>query len=100
MSVGTICTIIGTSISIIGIVVGYFKTTAKKIKAIQLGIQAMLRAQLISMWEEYSRKGYAPIYVRDNFENVYKNYHALGANGVMDDVHKKFLKLPTDKQSE
>lgn len=31
---------------------------------------------------------------RDDFENCWVQYHALGANGVMDDIHQKFLALP------
>lgn len=58
------------------------------------GIQALLRAQLISDWNKYSELGYAPIYARENFENVYTQYHNLGANGVMDDIRNKFLALP------
>ena len=65
-----------------------------QIKAVKRGVQALLRAQLISEWNYYSEKGYAPIYARENFENVYLQYHSLGANGVMDDLRKKFLDLP------
>lgn len=45
---------------------------------------------------KYSEKGFAPVYARDNFENCWKQYHSLGANGVMDDLHEKFLDLPTE----
>lgn len=37
-------------------------------KALKAGIQALLRAQMISDFNKYSEKGYAPIYARDNFE--------------------------------
>lgn len=70
-----------------------------QIKAVKRGVQALLRAQLISEWNYYSEKGYAPIYARENFENVYLQYHSLGANGVMDDLRKKFLDLP-DKPTQ
>lgn len=63
-------------------------------------IQALLRAQMISDFNKYSEKGYAPIYARDNFENCWKQYHSLGVNGVMDDLHRKFLELPTDPPEE
>lgn len=65
-------------------------------KALKAGIQALLRAQMISDFNKYSEKGYAPIYARDNFENCWKQYHSLGVNGVMDDLHRKFLELPAD----
>lgn len=67
--------------------------TYRQIKAVKMGIQALLRAQLISEWNHYSEKGYAPLYARENFENVWKQYHNLGANGVMDDLRAKFLAL-------
>ena len=47
-------------------------------KALKAGIQALLRAQMISDFNKYSEKGYAPIYARDNFENCWKQYHSLG----------------------
>lgn len=64
--------------------------------ALKNGIQALLRAELIKSWEKWSERGYAPIYARENFENCWLQYHALGANGVMDDIHSKFLQLPTN----
>lgn len=67
---------------------------AKQTIGMRKGIQALLRAQLISDWNKYSELGYAPIYARENFENVYTQYHNLGANGVMDDIRNKFLALP------
>ena len=64
--------------------------------ALESGIQALLRAQMISDFNKYSELGYAPIYARENFENCWRQYHALGANGVMDDLRAKFLALPTE----
>lgn len=64
-------------------------------QAVKLGIQALLRSQMIADYNRYSDLGYAPIYARENFENCWKQYHALGVNGVMDDLHTKFLMLPT-----
>lgn len=63
--------------------------------ALKMGLQAMLRAQMINDYNYWSEKGYAPVYARQNFENLWEQYHALGANGVMNDIHEKFLDLPT-----
>ena len=68
----------------------------KELAAIKLGLQALLRAQLIDDYNKWSERGYAPIYARQNFENCWTQYHSLGANGVMDDIHAKFLELPTE----
>lgn len=64
-------------------------------RALREGIQALLRAQMIDDYNKWSERGRAPIYARENFENCWRQYHALGANGVMDDIRKKFLELPT-----
>lgn len=72
------------------------KKTGAELLAIKKGLQALLRAQLIADYNKWGERGYAPIYARQNFENCWNQYHALGANGVMDDIHAKFLLLPTD----
>lgn len=72
------------------------KQNRKDTEAVKLGLQALLRSQMISDYNRYSEKGFAPVYARDNFENCWKQYHSLGANGVMDDLHEKFLDLPTE----
>lgn len=72
------------------------KQNRKDTEAVKLGLQALLRSQMISDCNKYSEKGFAPVYARDNFENCWKQYHSLGANGVMDDLHEKFLDLPTE----
>lgn len=74
------------------------KKTRDDTNALKLGIQALLRSQMIAEYNKYSEKGYAPVYARENFENCWKQYHSLGANGVMDDLHEKFLELPVKKE--
>ena len=65
-----------------------------------MGVQALLRAQMISEYNKWTERGYAPIYARQNFENCWTHYHALGANGVMDDIHNKFMALPTEPKGD
>lgn len=78
------------------LIVAVVKYLLNQIKGVRLGVQALLRAQMIGDYNKWEEKGYAPIYARQNFENCWTQYHALGANGVMDDLHKKFLELPTE----
>lgn len=66
----------------------------KKTEAVKLGVQALLRDRLIHEYDKWSERRYAPIYARENFNNMWKQYHNLGVNGVMDDTHDKFMKLP------
>jgi len=89
--------------ALLGAVFKYFynqnKERKEELAAIKLGLQALLRAQLIDDYNKWSERGYAPIYARQNFENCWAQYHALGANGVMDDIHAKFLELPTEQNT-
>lgn len=73
-----------------------FRYLYLQIRGVRLGVQALLRAQMISDYNKWEERGYAPIYARQNFENCWAQYHALGANGVMNDLHARFLALPTD----
>lgn len=77
-----------------------FKFIFSQIKGVRLGVQALLRAQMIDDYNKWEERGFAPIYARQNFENCWTQYHALGANGVMDDLHAKFLELPTELKGE
>lgn len=74
----------------------FAKYILAQVKGIKLGVQALLRAQMIAEYNKWEDRGYAPIYARQNFENCWEQYHNLGVNGVMDDLHKKFLALPTE----
>ena len=68
--------------------------------ALKAGVQALLRTQMIHDYNKYTEMGYAPIYARENFENCWQRYHALGVNGVMNDLHDKFMALPTEPERE
>jgi len=81
--------------TIVGWIYKNLKKNDDETHAVKLGIQALLRSQMISDYNHWSSKGYAPIYARENFENCWKQYHSLGVNGVMDDIHEKFMDLPT-----
>jgi hypothetical protein len=75
------------------------KANDKKTEAVQLGVQALLRDRLISEYNERTEKGFAPIFARQNFENMWTHYHNLGENGVMDDIHVKYMALPTEPEA-
>lgn len=87
-------------LSIPALVVALAKFFVNQIKGVKMGVQALLRAQMIADYNKYNDLGYAPIYARENFENCWEQYHNLGANGVMDDLHTRFLQLPTEKPSK
>lgn len=83
---------------IVSALVALSKRKHSQNKATRLGIKALLRSQMISEYRtHYEERGYASIFVKDNFQNIWEQYHAIkGPNGVMDDLHEKFLRLPTE----
>lgn len=89
-----------TLLGVPALFVGFVRFLWTQVKSVRLGVQALLRAQMIDDYNRYSEKGYAPIYARENFENCWAQYHALGVNGVMDNLHEKFLELPTEKPTK
>ena len=82
-------------IVIVTYVVKRLKKNREDYNTLKLGMQALLRAQMITDYNKWEEKGYAPIYARENFENCWAQYHSLGANGVMDDIREKFFRLPS-----
>lgn len=67
-------------------------------KAVELGVQALLRDRMLHSYNKYVDQGYAPIFAKENFENMYKQYHELGGNGVITQLHVTFMELPTEKE--
>ena len=79
-----------------GVIGGMLAYVIARVRALSLGVQALLRAQMINDYNRYLEKGYAPIYAKQNFENCWQQYDKLGKNGVMKDIHDKFLQFPTE----
>lgn len=90
-----------TSSGILGIVtktlLARMKKNEQRQKALEIGVQALLLAEMIEQYEKYKSRGAAPFYARDNYENMWVQYEFLGANGVMFDIHNKFMNLPVDE---
>lgn len=80
-------------------IIARLKENDERTEAVCHGVQALLRDRLYQSYDHYMSKGYAPIYAKENFENMYKQYHSLGLNGVMDNHYKIFMQLP-DKPEE
>ena len=76
--------------------VGFIRVQILQNRALKNGMQAILRDRLLQCFQYCRRQGYATSDDRQNFENMYVQYHSLGGNGVMDDVRQKFFDLPME----
>lgn len=48
----------------------------------------------------YKDKGWIPLYALQSIEANYKNYEALGVNGVIDGLWKEMMALPHTKPED
>lgn len=85
-------TILGT---IIGFLSTRLKKNKKKDKAIEEGVQALLRNELIRRYREYETKGELSILDKENMEAMFKQYENLGGNGTVKHLMQEMLNLPT-----
>lgn len=73
---------------------GFARIQMAQNRAIKQAVQAMLRDRLLQGYKHYVEKGWADMDDRSNMENVWKQYHALGGNGDMNDLRHTFRHLP------
>jgi len=77
-----------------GALTAFVKVLYKRVKALMVGTQALLRAELIRSGEKYLEQGWIPIYAKDAFDKTYISYHNLGGNGTMTEMHEQVMNLP------
>ena len=54
----------------------------KRQKALETGVQALLRDRIIQSCDYYQKKQSISVHGRENIQSMYAAYHALGGNGV------------------
>jgi hypothetical protein len=87
--------------SIFIILSALFKKMGKysnQIKILMNAQQAQMRSQLLKDFYNYKSRGYIYESELEDWENQYKAYHALGANGIMDKRRETLFDLETRKE--
>lgn len=64
-------------------------------KATMLGVQALLRDRLLQAFSHYLARGWIAAGERDNVDNMYVQYEALGPNNVISDIYNQVRALPS-----
>lgn len=80
---------------ILGFVSTKLKKNKKKEKAIEEGVQALLRNELVRRYREYEAKGEMSILDKENMEAMFIQYQNLGGNGTVKHLMDDLLQLPT-----
>lgn len=71
------------------------KLAEAKQKALEAGVQALLRNELVRRYREYEVKGEMSILDKENIEEMFKRYEELGGNGTVKHLMSELLQLPT-----
>lgn len=80
---------------ILGFVSTRLKKNKKKEQAIEQGVQALLRNELVRRYREYEAKGEMSILDKENMEAMFIQYQNLGGNGTVKHLMDDLLELPT-----
>lgn len=80
--------IISTIITVVAVpAVGYlhkkYKQADARQKAVELGVQALLRDRIVQSYYHYEERGWITLHGLENVNAMYKEYHALGGNGTV-----------------
>ena len=58
------------------------------------GTMLLLRVQIIEYFDKWTERGYRTKHGTENIREMYKAYHALGGNGMVEDLMKQIDDLP------
>lgn len=84
----------GVVITSLGYLLKKIKKVQSKEQAIERGVQALLRNELIRRYREYEVKGEITILDKENIEHLFKEYENLGGNGTVAQMYKEMHNLP------
>ncbi len=73
---------------------------ANREKAVENGLQSLLRNQIIEYHDKYTERGYCPIYAKEAARRCYESYHALGGNGVITKLYNDIMALPEEENEK
>lgn len=88
----------GLAVSLASVIVTMIRQRGRKARLLEDGVESLLRLEIVRSYNEYTEKGYCPIYAKESLTRAYNDYHALGGNDVATALYKDIMKLPTEKE--
>lgn len=64
------------------------------------GMIALLRNEIIRIYDKQEEIGFCPSYMKENIKEMYENYHKLGGNGMVTKIVDKLYELPNVKEDD
>lgn len=81
--------------AILGFIATKFKKNKKKDLAIEQGVQALLRNEIIRRYREFETKGEISILDQENLDEMFVQYQNLGGNGTVKKMMNDLYELKT-----
>ena len=80
--------------------VNYVKLKNSSYKLIKDGVIAILHNKIYTLGKQYIAQEHISVEALDDFEHLYKAYHALGGNGTETEIYKRVKELPMKQRKE
>ena len=80
---------------LVSVTVKRMKKYSEQIKILMEAQQAQMRSQILKDYYTYKRRGFIYEAELQDWEDCYKKYHSLGANGVMNKRYENLLDFET-----
>ena len=71
------------------------KKQQQEYECIKNGMKALLRSEIIAIYNHYADRKVLPLYARENLHSLYNEYKALGGNGAVKDLMEIASEWPT-----
>lgn len=86
----------GSAVGVISAVAVVWRKDRAQKNAIVLGLQSLLRADIIGQHEKYNDMGFCPIHAKEALKRTYDSYHGLGGNDIATELYRKTMALPEE----
>jgi hypothetical protein len=86
----------GLIIVALGSVCAWIFRPITQLSVIRHSVQSMLRLEITREYNKWRDRGYCPIWAKECLEDLYKQYAALGGNGVGTHMYEYLMDLPTE----
>lgn len=69
----------------------------KQYIGLKQGMQALLRNEIVRIYDIQMKLGYCPSYMKENIKDMYESYHMLKGNGLVTSMVNQLYDLPNEK---
>jgi len=87
-------------VGVIGALITFLGTQIKQSKSLKCSIVALLRSQIVTNCEQYSKLGYLPDYARYTINELGTNYCSLGGNHGIQELITSTNQLPPIEENK